>query len=63
MFVAEGMGLPDDSSWWKYLYCSVVLFLCLGVCLIGGAMFARTLAIILLVGIVLKVKTSLDINK
>ncbi|ESO84407.1 hypothetical protein LOTGIDRAFT_207292 [Lottia gigantea] len=51
-FVADGQGLPDGSSWWKYLYSSVVLFVCLLVCIIGGAMFARTSAIILLIVVI-----------
>lgn len=38
-----------DSDWWKYLYASVSLFVCLLICIVGGEMFARTSALILLV--------------
>ena len=47
----DGGGLPAESQWWKYLYSSVVLLFCLVICIIGGAMFARTSAFILLVSI------------
>ena len=44
-------GLPADcdTCWWKYLYASMVLFVCLLVCLVGGGMFAKTLTVILAV--------------
>ncbi|XP_076452159.1 solute carrier family 12 member 9-like isoform X2 [Babylonia areolata] len=51
-FMQNGGGLPADSQWWKYLYSSVVLFFCLVICIIGGAMFARTSAFILLVVVI-----------
>lgn len=44
-YVTTG-GLPD-GQWWRYLYSTVVLFLCLLVCMIGGSMFAKTLTVIL----------------
>ena len=47
----DGGGLPSESQWWKYLYSTVVLFFCLIICVIGGGMFARTSALILLVSI------------
>ncbi|XP_053379512.1 solute carrier family 12 member 9-like isoform X2 [Mercenaria mercenaria] len=46
-FVAEHDGLPVKGDWWKYLYATVVLFICLLVCLVGGSMFAKTLTVIL----------------
>ncbi|CAL1541024.1 unnamed protein product [Lymnaea stagnalis] len=51
-FVSPGNGLPDDTDWWKYLYSTISLFICLIICLIGGAMFARTSAMILLIVVV-----------
>ncbi|BFZ23131.1 hypothetical protein BsWGS_26170 [Bradybaena similaris] len=48
-FTSETSGLPVDSDWWKYLYASVSLFVCLLICIVGGEMFARTSALILLV--------------
>ena len=42
-------SIPSNKYWWPYLYCSVVLGFCLLVCLVGGAMFARTSVFILLV--------------
>ncbi|KAK6176290.1 hypothetical protein SNE40_014598 [Patella caerulea] len=51
-YVSDGGGLPDGSDWWKYLYATVVLFFCLIVCIIGGAMFARTSAFILLIVVI-----------
>ncbi|XP_041377713.1 solute carrier family 12 member 9-like isoform X2 [Gigantopelta aegis] len=51
-FIDKDGGLPDGTQWWKYLYSSIVLFICLVVCIIGGAMFARTSAFILLIVII-----------
>lgn len=46
-------GLPIGAhTWWSYLYASCVLFVCLIVCLVGGAMFAKTSAAILLVTVI-----------
>ncbi|XP_076472572.1 LOW QUALITY PROTEIN: solute carrier family 12 member 9-like [Babylonia areolata] len=50
-FMEDGEGLPV-SKWWTYLYASVVLFFCFIICIIGGAMFARTSALILLVVVI-----------
>ena len=51
--VSGDAGLPVGAhTWWSYLYASGVLLVCLVVCLVGGAMFAKTSAAILLVGIV-----------
>lgn len=50
-FTGNDHGLPNDTDWWKYLYSTVSLFICLIICLIGGAMFARTSAAILLVSL------------
>ena len=47
----DGIGIPVDSRWWTYLYATLVLAICLIVCLIGGAMFARTSIVILCVSI------------
>lgn len=46
-FVSGDAGLPVAGQWWKYLYATVVLFLCLLVCMVGGSMFAKTLTVIL----------------
>ncbi|CAG5130954.1 unnamed protein product, partial [Candidula unifasciata] len=51
-FTSESSGLPVDSDWWKYLYASVSLFVCLLICIVGGEMFARTSALILLTVVV-----------
>ncbi|OWF41053.1 Solute carrier family 12 member 9 [Mizuhopecten yessoensis] len=56
-FGLDGTLLPDGQSglptqpneqWWKYLYATIILFLCLIVCIIGGSMFAKTSAFIFL---------------
>ncbi|XP_059160463.1 solute carrier family 12 member 9-like isoform X2 [Physella acuta] len=44
-------GLPI-SEWWKYLYSTVSLFVCLLICIVGGAMFARTSAAILIIVVI-----------
>ncbi|XP_062582935.1 solute carrier family 12 member 9-like isoform X1 [Saccostrea cucullata] len=41
----------DHDFWYKYLYCTIVLFVCLGICIVGGAMFAKTSLLIFMVGI------------
>ena len=47
-----GAHLPlDDKEWFKYLYCSVVLFFCLAICMVGGSMFAKTLVVIFMVSL------------
>ncbi|ELU01652.1 hypothetical protein CAPTEDRAFT_155483 [Capitella teleta] len=50
--VSSGDGIPGGTKWWNYLYCTAVLFFCLAVCMIGGAMFARTSVFILAVLVV-----------
>ncbi|WAR14000.1 S12A9-like protein [Mya arenaria] len=49
-YVSATTGLPTDAdgAWWKYLYASVVLLICLLVCMVGGSLFAKTLTVILL---------------
>ena len=48
--MTDETGLPQGAgTWWNYLYASCVLLVCLIVCLVGGAMFAKTSAAILLV--------------
>lgn len=42
----------DHDFWYKYLYCSIVLFVCLGICIVGGAVFAKTSLLIFLVVVV-----------
>ena len=44
--IDEGAVSLPLNYWYKYLYCSVVLFFCLIICLIGGSMFAKTLLVI-----------------
>ena len=44
--IKEGAASLPLTDWYKYLYCSVVLFGCLIICLIGGSMFAKTLIVI-----------------
>lgn len=39
----------DGNHWYHYMYASLCLFICLVICLIGGAMFARTSAFVLLI--------------
>lgn len=39
----------DGNNWFHYMYASLCLFICLVICLIGGAMFARTSAFVLLI--------------
>ncbi|XP_052821226.1 solute carrier family 12 member 9-like isoform X2 [Mya arenaria] len=53
-YVSATTGLPTDAdgAWWKYLYASVVLLICLLVCMVGGSLFAKTLTVILLITIV-----------
>lgn len=48
----EENGLPVKGDWWKYLYATVVLCICLLVCLVGGSMFAKTLTVILGVSLI-----------
>ncbi|GFR62416.1 solute carrier family 12 member 9 [Elysia marginata] len=48
-FMSGDSGLSTNSDWWQYAYCTVALFICGLICIVGGAMFARTSAIILLV--------------
>ncbi|KAH3827280.1 hypothetical protein DPMN_129211 [Dreissena polymorpha] len=52
--VTTGTGLPAECSgcYWKYLYASVVLLLCLLVCIVGGSLFGKTLVVIVLITIV-----------
>lgn len=45
--VGENGGLLPDGRWWRFLYCTLLNILNLGVCLIGANMFAKTSAIIL----------------
>jgi hypothetical protein len=44
--VSEGSGLPtgdeNTARWWIYLYCTLVLALCLVISLVGGSMFGKT---------------------
>ena len=47
------VGSGSTARWWTYLYATAVLAFCLIVCLIGGAMFARTSVFILAVKFVL----------
>ena len=42
-------AISGGTRWWTYLYATLVLALCLIICLIGGAMFARTSIFILCV--------------
>ncbi|GFN85558.1 solute carrier family 12 member 9 [Plakobranchus ocellatus] len=48
-FMSDDEGLSTNSDWWQYAYCTIALFVCGLICIVGGAMFARTSAIILLV--------------
>ncbi|XP_064598859.1 solute carrier family 12 member 9-like isoform X1 [Liolophura sinensis] len=48
----EAPFLPGGTRWWDYLYASIIGLVCLIVCVIGGAMFARTLVFILLVVVI-----------
>ncbi|XP_034238432.1 solute carrier family 12 member 9 [Thrips palmi] len=48
-FVGEGGDLLPDGKWWRFLYCTILNILNLGVCLIGAGMFAKTSALILAV--------------
>lgn len=45
--VGEDGGLLPDGRWWRFLYCTILNILNLGVCLIGAGMFAKTSALIL----------------
>nr|CAD7196185.1 unnamed protein product [Timema douglasi] len=40
-------GALPDGQWWRFLYCSLLNFLSLLVCLIGATMFAKTSVVIL----------------
>ncbi|XP_055863932.1 solute carrier family 12 member 9-like isoform X2 [Biomphalaria glabrata] len=60
-FTGNDHGLPNDTDWWKYLYSTVSLFICLIICLIGGAMFARTSAAILLIVVVCTLSVMISI--
>lgn len=51
-FMHGNSGLPSDTQWWRYLYATFTLAFCLLICIIGGAMFARTSALILLIVVV-----------
>ncbi|BFZ23780.1 hypothetical protein BsWGS_26819 [Bradybaena similaris] len=48
-FMSDGEGLPVTSEWWRYLYATISLFICLLICIVGGGLFAKTSAFILLV--------------
>ncbi|XP_059487148.1 solute carrier family 12 member 9 [Neocloeon triangulifer] len=37
----DSSGIPD-GRWWRFLYCSVLNLINLGVCLIGAGLFAKT---------------------
>ena len=40
--------LPD-KHWWRFLYGSVILLICLVVCLVGAGIYAKTTFVIFLV--------------
>ncbi|XP_062600932.1 solute carrier family 12 member 9-like, partial [Saccostrea cucullata] len=42
----------DHDFWYKYLYCTIVLFVCLGICIVGGAMFAKTSLLIFMIVVI-----------
>jgi len=50
--VGESGGMPSGTQWWNYLYCSLVLALCLILSLIGGKVFGKTNIFTLLVTVV-----------
>lgn len=47
--LAEGIRLLPHGYWYKVLYASVILLLCLIVCLVGAHIYSRTAFVILLV--------------
>ena len=47
--IDNGWRTTRGDRWSSYLYATIVLALCLIICLIGGAMFARTSIFILCV--------------
>ncbi|CAG5136766.1 unnamed protein product, partial [Candidula unifasciata] len=56
-FMSDGEGLPVTSEWWRYLYSTVSLFICLLICIVGGGLFAKTSALILLVVVLVTLST------
>ena len=51
ILIGEHDGLPTGSHWLTYLYASVLLAVCLVVCLTGSTMFARISIVILCVSL------------
>jgi len=45
-FIGDGAGLPN-ARWWRFLYCTGINILNLGVCLIGASLFAKTSVLVL----------------
>ena len=42
-------SLPHDNDWDRYFYCTITLFLCLVVCLVGANAFAKASLVIFVV--------------
>ncbi|XP_061180735.1 solute carrier family 12 member 9-like [Saccostrea echinata] len=42
----------DHDFWYKYLYCTIVLIVCLGICIVGADMFAKTSLFIFLIVVI-----------
>ena len=59
ILIGEHDGLPTGSHWLTYLYASVLLAVCLVVCLTGSTMFARISIVILCVSLSAKRKSIL----